>query len=237
MIELFAGLLMGIAGSLHCIGMCGPLVALSTPQGSRARMAQTAAQYHLGRVGMYVIIGLFLSVSRNAAQIGHYASIISITAGVGMIAVALIQLLYHRSILPDVLTRPLTKVVLRGARTLASSRLGGSPILRGMLNGLLPCGLSVSAFIASLTLPAPWQAVLFLAGFGVGTSPGLWGATALGRLGMMKILGSRSVAPPLLVVVSGLLVMIRGLSLGIPLLSPDINHALFHSVRGCCTGH
>lgn len=234
MIEILAGMLMGIAGSLHCVGMCGPLIALSTRRGSNATVMQSVAQYHLGRVSVYVVLALVLSLTRDVVQIGHYASIVSVVSGIAMIAIALLQLLYHRSVLPDALARTLTTAVLRVSRSLPAGGYGASSLLRGMLNGLLPCGLSVSACVASLTLPAPWQVVLFLTGFGIGTSPGLLGATVLGRLGSIKMFGSSSLAASTFVIVSGILIMLRGLSLGIPFVSPEINHALFHSASNCC---
>ena len=55
-IELFiAALTMGIVGSLHCVGMCGPII-MSIPWSNTQKSLQISL-YHVGRATTYAILG------------------------------------------------------------------------------------------------------------------------------------------------------------------------------------
>ena len=62
MIAAWAGLVLGLAGSGHCAGMCGPLVLLANPrdsadgQADQRGLTRHVALYHAGRVGIYAVL-------------------------------------------------------------------------------------------------------------------------------------------------------------------------------------
>ncbi len=236
MLELTAGVLMGIAGAMHCVGMCGPLVLLTSVSANKRGSWLLALQYQGGRVIGYVIIGLLISSVMRAISFGQFATTITLVAGTGMVVGAMMQLAFHRSMLPSTVARPLTRFIAMLSGKLGKRNITQTALLRGGLNSLLPCGLSMAAFMASVTLPAAWQVIMFMIGFGIGTMPGLIGVSALGGALRGRFLRSMHVMGPVLVIISGLLILLRGLSLGIPLVSPDVNHMLFHARSGCCVG-
>jgi len=60
--SIFAGFVMGIVGSFHCIGMCGP-IALALPVGSgKYKSLLQKLLYNFGRVITYMIMGGFLGL-------------------------------------------------------------------------------------------------------------------------------------------------------------------------------
>ncbi len=74
MTALVTGLIFGAAGSLHCVGMCGPLV-LTMGRGlrrpSRRAQLQHALTYHTGRVLTYVVLGSMAGLDRgNTVDVG-----------------------------------------------------------------------------------------------------------------------------------------------------------------------
>ena len=67
--ELWTAFLLGLAGSLHCAGMCGPLVlALAKARPRTMRESTGRIFYHLGRVASYCLLGLVLGL------LGHVAA-------------------------------------------------------------------------------------------------------------------------------------------------------------------
>lgn len=235
MLELTAGILMGLAGAMHCVGMCGPLVLLASMGANSQGSWSPALQYQAGRVFGYIAIGLLVSSAAQVLSFGQYATAITLIAGTAMIVGATLQLAFHRNVLPNLIARPFTSMLTRLSGKLGATSSARTALLRGGLNSMLPCGLSMVAFMASLTLPAVWQVVLFMLGFGIGTMPGLVGVVAFGGVAKSRLVMKMRVVGPVLAIISGVLILLRGLSLGVPFVSPDVNHMVFHSKSSCCS--
>ena len=106
-----------------------------------------------------------------------------------------------------------------------------SLVLLGMLNGLLPCGLVYVALAGAAAATTAWEGIGSMAAFGLGTSPML---VAISLSGKMLPLGLRNklhrAIPVGVCLLAGLLIL-RGLSLGIPYLSPDLTSG---RAQACC---
>ena len=101
----------------------------------------------------------------------------------------------------------------------------------GMLNGLLPCGLVYTALAGALAGGSPLNSGLFMLFFGIGTSPALLTAGSLKTLFHKKLLQWKHVILSVSIGTMALLFILRGASLGIPYLSPEIDS---DSVKPCC---
>lgn len=235
MLEFTAGILMGLAGAMHCVGMCGPLVLFATVGSTKQGSWLTASQYQVGRVLGYIIIGLIVSSATRALSFGQYAEAITLIVGLAMMVGATLQLAFHRNMVPNAVARPLTRILSLLSGKIARANITSTALLRGGLNSMLPCGLSMVAFMACVTLPAAWQVIMFMIGFGAGTMPGLIGVVALGSSLRERVLANMRVIGPVLVIISGILIVLRGMSLGVPFVSPDVNHLVFHSKSSCCS--
>ena len=223
-------LLMGFTGSLHCAGMCGPIVFIMPFQAfAGLRKALALALYHIGRTSVYALLATVLFSFRSLFQpaVQQY---ISIGMGVLMLLAGAWSFLSH-SVLRWSL--PWEEPVKRKLGSLLGNPGLGGIFAAGALNGLLPCGLVYIALSASIMLPSAPQAAGMMYLFGLGTMPMLIGLSLLRqRLQFMRIASVRRMAP-IVVVFFGALFLLRGLNLGIPYLSPKIS-VTAHSVRASC---
>jgi sulfite exporter TauE/SafE len=93
----------------------------------------------------------------------------------------------------------------------------------GLLNGLLPCGMVYLALAGAIATGNAMDGALFMAMFGLGTMPSMAAMSYFGGMmtpGLRQ--GARKLLPAMMVVVATLLIL-RGLNLGIPYISPSLN--------------
>ncbi|WP_300599467.1 sulfite exporter TauE/SafE family protein [Niabella sp.] len=215
---ILAGLGMGIAGSFHCIGMCGPL-ALSIPldaSESHSRLLSVLF-YNLGRVLTYFLMGAVLGWAGYRFAIVGYQQYFSVAMGV-VLLVMLLPVRYLPEIkwfkrIQQTIKRTLARFLTRRNRPL-------SFLLIGVLNGLLPCGLVYMAIATALVMGGIFTSGIFMAAFGLGTIPLMAVLMLTGhhlsfsfRVRIKKLL-------PYFIGCVALLMVLRGLNLGIPYISP-----------------
>ena len=225
--------LMGFTGSLHCAGMCGPIVwVMPFQMFGGFRKAIAMALYHIGRISVYAFLALILHSFRGLfdPKIQQY---ISIALGCTLLITGILTFLPNHSI----------QVKLPWAGYVRS-KLGhviGKPSFAaitaaGLLNGLLPCGLVYMALSASLAVPSSAQAVGLMYIFGLGTVPMMAAITLLkSRMAFLRTNHVRKLVP-VIVFAFGCLFVLRGMNLGIPYLSPKVVVAQ-HEIRSCCHKH
>ena len=206
--------------------MCGPLaLALPHSAASRTRFLAGRGAYNLGRIGTYCLIGLlFGSLGKTLVLAGVQRSA-SVALGIGL----LIGLFASRRIK---LWRPVTSLVqrLKSRMSLLLRRSSFASLAAlGLLNGLLPCGLVYVAAAGATATGGTLAGVGYMTAFGAGTVPMLMAISLSGKLvpPTLRLRLLRFV--PASVCLLATLLILRGLSLGIPYLSPDL--AAPHS---CC---
>jgi sulfite exporter TauE/SafE len=128
---------------------------------------------------------------------------------------------------------PVVKLVGHLKRALSAhwqQRSFRSLVLLGALNGLLPCGLVYVALAGAVARGTLADAVLYMAFFGLGTMPTMLAIGLSGKIcppaWRLKLRGA---IPAGVCLVAGLLIL-RGMGLGIPYLSPS----LVAGVPACC---
>ena len=235
MMEILAGLMVGLVGSLHCAGMCGPLaLALPVPPDARMRYILGRVLYNLGRTVTYMGLGAIAGAVGRKLFLAGAQQTVSIVLGILLLLFALIPSLARwipgGTAVVDRLTAPIRRVI--GALLQRSSVL--ALFLLGLVNGLLPCGLVYMAVAAAMTTGTMLQGVMFMAGFGLGTVPMMLTIALLGKQlqgGLRKRL--HAVLPVFSVVVA-VLILLRGLNLGIPYVSPKVVEEPQHERMECC---
>jgi sulfite exporter TauE/SafE len=222
-IDLISLFLLGLLGTGHCIGMCGPLI-VAFP--GRTGRFSSHLYYHFGRLITYSGIGIIMgSAGSGLAMLaaitgGDHLQFVtrvqvalSLLAALFLIYFGLCQLGFFKQPQWMQLASPEKipgyKKIIRLAFVKQQTL---EMFLTGLLMGLLPCGLSYAAFARAIAAGTPFQGLLMLVTFGLGTLPGLLligtGATSLARRYQRHF-----------DIIAGLLMIAMGLSLSIKVIS------------------
>lgn len=234
--DLLAAFMLGIAGSLHCIGMCGP-IALALPRGEGGVIALIGGRvsYQVGRISVYMLLGMLTGLGGSIVAIAGYERFVSVIAGSLMIVAVVVQLLWHTSILPVerlmTWTSPLRSRIMPMLRRHSPVAMIGL----GALNGLLPCGLVAVALMGSIGSATPAGGAMFMASFGLGTVPVMLAMSVGVRLLPQWARLKHRFVVPTVALVLGLVFVLRGSALGIPYLSPEAPSPA--KPASCCSGH
>jgi hypothetical protein len=113
-------------------------------------------------------------------------------------------------------TAPLRRAIQQLFRTRSYKGL----FLIGLLNGLLPCGLVYLAIAGAIGTGSVYFGIAFMVLFGLGTLPMMLLISWIGNLFTIAVRNTMNKIIPYIVVLIGVLFILRGLSLGIPYLSP-----------------
>lgn len=225
LMEVWTGFLVGLFGSLHCVGMCGP-IALALPAfgNTRFKIVLGRILYNLGRIVTYSIMGMLFGLFGSRLVLYGFQQDLSIALGTAII----IYLLVPRRIKAKFTDTFIYKKIISFIRTnygaLTSKRSINSLFTIGLLNGLLPCGF-VYVGIAGATSTGDWiTGSIYMALFGLGTFPIMFATSMLGKVINVNIRQRITRLIPVLTAVIALLFILRGLNLGIPYLSPKFHH-------------
>jgi sulfite exporter TauE/SafE len=211
--------LLGLLGSLHCAAMCGPLqLALPMPPGGGGRVMAGRLIYQVGRSVTYGMLGVIGGMIGRSVYLAGLQRWLSITLGLAVFAGFLVS---HRLAISAPVTRFVLK--LKSAMSAQLRQRGFRSLgLLGMLNGLLPCGL-VYAALAGAIAQGDWLAGgVYMLIFGLGTWPMMFALSLSGKMlppGLRRRLAGA--IPVGVCLLAGLLIL-RGLALGIPYLSPGL---------------
>ncbi|MGA0558337.1 sulfite exporter TauE/SafE family protein [Larkinella sp. VNQ87] len=208
----FTALLAGLAGSLHCVGMCGPL-AMALPVGRLTVYQRFPAVllYHAGRVSAYGLLGLVVGLTGQGLLLAGLQRPISIACGVLLLIWPLTN--QKHSLLPASsflkrLTSPLTHLL----RQPSFMNFG----VAGFFNGLLPCGFVYVALAGALAQSSAVEGGSYMVLFGLGTLPALLGIRFIPDLFPVSLRQRFSRAFPVLTIVLALLLIGRGLFSYVP---------------------
>jgi uncharacterized protein len=177
MIEIWLAFLAGLAGSFHCIGMCGGIVAaLAMTRGSQPFRLRLGSQlcYNLGRITTYTLLGAMAGLVGSSLDFGALKSVTSwffIGANLFVIVIGLSSALGLSAL-------NLASLEGRGARFFAaplqraiSSKATLSAFPLGMMLGFLPCGLVYAPLMAAAASGGPGLGAATMAALGMGTIP------------------------------------------------------------------
>ena len=219
---LLSALIMGLLGSFHCVGMCGPIAfMLPVAHNKPTKKLLQVLLYHLGRITSYGILGLVFGFLGKGLYVFGMQQRLSIIIGVIMIFIILIP---YKTFSKYNLSKPIYSLLSNLKNRLGKELQKKSPdtfLTIGLLNGLLPCGLVYIALFGSIATASPWLGALFMVLFGMGTIPLMTTAVYFGS--MLKGSAKKSVQRliPVFVILIGILFILRGMGLGIPYISPE----------------
>mgnify|MGYP003587153196 CR=1 FL=1 len=219
--DFITPLTIGIVGSLHCMGMCGPIVvALPLKNQNLFTRILGAILYNSGRVITYGVLGLLFGLLGRGIHMAGFQQWTSIILGIVMIVSVLFPFVFREKITVGNLLAGMAARLITRLKKLFASRSYRSLLLIGLLNGLLPCGLVYVAIAGAISSGSVVSGSLFMVLFGLGTIPLLLLAALASDAIGQRIRAKMQRAVPYFVFFLGVLFILRGMSLGIPFISP-----------------
>jgi sulfite exporter TauE/SafE len=237
MIQLIiAAFTMGLLGSFHCVGMCGPL-ALSLPLNSDSFWSKFSGSllYNAGRIVTYSVFGLLFGAIGKSVALFGYQQWLSILLGVLIIFFIVlpkrIAVFNNNNFALHFLEK-----IRASLGKLFLKKNYASLFLIGLLNGLLPCGLVYMAVAGAAATGDIINSIFFMAFFGLGTLPMMWSVAFFGNYVSIGIRHKIRKAYPYMMMLLACLLILRGMGMGIPYISPKVNVEKKEVLR-CCTIH
>jgi len=215
---------LGLLSSFHCVGMCGA-IAFSLPTQHLAPVKKLAGilLYNSGRIFAYAVLGMLFGVVGRTIYLGGFQQWFSIIAGIAILLI----------VIQSALRSPVFHLPGFNRMNLFIQHLIGrflqkpsftSMFLLGMANGLLPCGLVYLAITGALAAGTVSGAAGFMVYFGLGTFPAMFLLSYFGFLISVSTRNTIKKAVPFVVALMGVLLIVRGMGLGIPYLSPGLSN-------------
>lgn len=214
--ELTSAVLLGLLGSLHCVGMCGPIV-LWLP-----KPLTYFTLYGLGKTLTYALMGLLLGWIGFSVKWAGFQQYFSLVLG---ILIMFVFLGYHFKI-PDT-----WKEVVQKKLRITMNQV--NPFWVGFWSGFLPCGLVYTALTAALMVGSPTSSSFFMMIFGISTLPALFLLHQFSRKIQSVFSPYSQKLQSFALLFMATLLIIRGLNLGIPYLSPKQMEN--GKMGACCT--
>ncbi|MEX0648961.1 MAG: sulfite exporter TauE/SafE family protein [Balneolaceae bacterium] len=209
--EIWTALIIGFAGSFHCIGMCGPIALALPGQGeSLPGLILSRLLYNLGRILTYGLLGAVFGIIGHSMALAGFQQTFSVLLGIAVIAAVFLKSRfpavnrsnYFLSRLKNLISFQFKKSGLRTLFTI------------GFLNGLLPCGFVYVGLAGSLTTGSILSGSLYMMLFGLGTLPAML-AMSLAP-GLISLNARRRINRfiPAAAVLFGLFLIFRALMMG-----------------------
>jgi uncharacterized protein len=213
---LISAFALGIVSNLHCLGMCGPLVlALPIKNTSKKDKVYGIILYNSGRLLTYGILGSIVGV------IGLGIQLIGVLQGLSIISGILIILFaWHKKLFQPKHTNWLQKFSTKAFGKTLKMETNWKYLAFGSINGILPCGMVYTALLTAVLADSVLEAFGVMLAFGIGTLPIMVVLPYLSQQFPLSLRHKLSKAVPFLVTLVGCLIIMRGLNLNIPYLSP-----------------
>lgn len=214
---LWTAFSIGLLGSVHCVGMCGPLaMAKTTNSDSKLDLVLRLLLYNVGRITTYILLGLMVGALGFGAELAGWQSYISIFFGVSLLLIAIfkINIEYH------LLRLPMLSSFNVWLRSSLSKYFGSNSYMSwyrtGFFNGLLPCGLVYAAIIGAVLMGSFYDSALYMATFGLGTVPLMFTSVFLGKISIRGFARRLQQFYPIFLAFLGVLFIMRGANFDLP---------------------
>ena len=233
-IDLTLAFMAGILGSGHCVGMCGSLVSafflrlsgnapgVAGPPGRDGAAAATGTgigiltygAYHGARISVYALVGTVAALLglalTSTGLIGKAQGVLQILAGVIVILLGL-DILGLKAFQIPILRVPVGLFRSVFIKATEKGPVTGAA-LGGVLNGFMPCALTLAMAVKATTATAPWEGTLLMLAFGLGTLPSmLFVSLVFGKLGA-KVRGRLLKAAAIFVIGLGVSTLWQGVT-------------------------
>lgn len=205
---------MGLLGSLHCAGMCGPLAcALPLQNTDKTKVFLKTLIYHLSRISVYILLGLVLGL------LGSILVVLSIQKYLLFLNAFIFLILGFSYLFPSRRLNSIQFISLFSnvskkywSKAAALSGVKGY-IALGLVNGIIPCGLVYTALSVALFSGTIIKSAGYMLAFGLGTLPLMLVLSAGVSLSVMKFKYKIKKVYPFVFIMIGLIMLFRALQI------------------------
>jgi len=220
---LLSAFLIGLLGSFHCIGMCGP-IALALPIQSNNKFTFVTGRilYNLGRAITYAAIGIVFGLVGQSLSLAGLQQSVSIVAGIFILLMVLLPSKFSQKMYLLKPAYSFTNLLKRKFGVLLKKKSIAAVFSIGLLNGFLPCGLVYVAVAGAVATGGYLEGAAYMFVFGIGTLPIMLAASLATNVITTPVRKKINKLIPAFMVVLAFLFILRGMNLGIPYVSPQI---------------
>ena len=217
--------LVGFAGSVHCIGMCGPIVlALPGSRDKGINLVFNRLLYNLGRVLSYGFIGGIIGLVGQGLFLAGTQQWVSILTGALLIVSVIVPGSVSNRVQSYGIFYRINAFIKKNLSRLLNDHASKSMLFIGILNGFLPCGLVYVALAGALNTGDAFSSVLYMVLFGLGTLPVMFAISVFGKFISAPARRTINRVIPIFIFLLGVLFILRGMNLGIKFISPVLKH-------------
>ena len=223
---LWSAFLIGLFGSFHCIGMCGPIaLALPIQKDNKLNLIVGRVLYNIGRAITYATIGLFFGLVGQSLSLAGFQQSVSIIAGVLILLMVLLPSKISQKLY---LLKPaygFTNFLKRKFGVLLKQKSVAATFFIGLLNGFLPCGLVYIAVAGAIATGGYLDGAIYMFVFGIGTLPIMLAVSLAGNFIGLNVRKRINKMIPAFMIILAFLFILRGMNLGIPYVSPQLQQS------------
>ncbi|MBK8944237.1 MAG: sulfite exporter TauE/SafE family protein [Ignavibacteriae bacterium] len=232
--EVLGGFLIGFLGSFHCVGMCGPIVlALPTGNSSNSILILSRVLYNFGRIITYTFFGAVFGFFGRGITFVGFQQFVTIAIGVSILLYYLMPSKFKGKLSLTYPYQILSNFVKSSFKRLTKT---GSPqelFIFGILNGFLPCGFVYVGLAGAITTGNALSGAIFMALFGLGTTPIMLGTALVGKFISINIKRKMNKLIPVFAIILAIIFILRGLNLNIDYISPKLTNDALQNAEYC----
>ncbi len=234
---IIAAISLGLLGSFHCIGMCGPIaLALPIHQYSYIKKNIAILVYNIGRLITYIFLGLIFGLLGQSVFLGGFQQMLSITIGLLLLLVVVSSKINWINFKNITFIYSFINSLKLQLGNLFNKKGLHFLFFIGLLNGLLPCGLVYLGITGAIATGHYLKGAAFMFYFGIATIPVMYAVAFFGQFISLKFRNNIRKSIPYMISIMAILLIVRGLNLGIPYLSPQFEKKS-HRVNCCESNH
>ena len=214
---LWTAFTIGLFGSLHCVGMCGP-IALALPYQGQSRWLAVwkVLLYNLGRTFTYIFLGLLIGLLGKGLFLAGMQRWLSIALGISLVIIAIFSIPVESRLLRSSLVGRFFFFIKSSLGRLLKNNSSPTFFQIGVLNGFLPCGLVYMAIVGAVTMGSTIGGATYMLLFGLGTIPLMLATAFAGQMVTIKVRNTLKRLYPVFLIALAALFIFRGLHFEIP---------------------
>lgn len=227
---------LGLTTGFHCIGMCGPIaITIGFKIKNKFYYYFHNLIYQLGRVITYSFLGAATGLIGESLNLIGIQNQISIIIGTILILNIITPKLFFNSFKFNFFNYLLFQLKIQLSKLIKQQSFL-SKFLIGILNGFLPCGAVYIALSSALTCSNFIDSIIFMFFFGLGTIPAMFIIVIFGKIINLKFRNILFKLHPYIIILLGIILIMRGMSLSIPYISPNKNSLNIKKIiKKCCS--